>query len=314
MIRLLFTGGGGAGNEALYRLLQGRYDVHFADADPLAISPSIPADRRHAIPFANASDFGERLGALIEKLRIDLLVPGVDEELPLLADLAAHCAGRILLPPADFVNVMTDKLHTIQALSARHIATPRTVTAAHACEIDFPCIVKPRHGRGSRGVRLLTARPQLESYLQLEGGAPDKFVLQEHLIGNEYTVMMAADCAGRLRAVVPVRVALKRGITIRAETTATPEVIAACAAIHHVWPASGCFNIQLILTDDGRALPFEINPRVSTTLCLALAAGVDPFSIFLSESESPSDLLAFDVGIALQRHWTNIFSNIQGMS
>ena len=42
MKRILFTGGGGAVYEALYRLWQSRYDMHFVDANPAAFSPAMP--------------------------------------------------------------------------------------------------------------------------------------------------------------------------------------------------------------------------------------------------------------------------------
>ena len=42
MKKILFTGGGGTGNEAIYRLLSSKYEVNFADADLKAISNSIP--------------------------------------------------------------------------------------------------------------------------------------------------------------------------------------------------------------------------------------------------------------------------------
>ena len=98
--RILFTGGGGAGNEAIYRLWKDRYDFHFADSDPEAINPAIPAERRHTIPLATASDFVSGLSGLCDRLEINVLVPGVDEELPLMPKTAdALRSTEILAPP-----------------------------------------------------------------------------------------------------------------------------------------------------------------------------------------------------------------------
>ena len=49
-MRVLFTGGGGAGTSALWSLLDGRYEIHAADADPARISPIIPRDRASSHP------------------------------------------------------------------------------------------------------------------------------------------------------------------------------------------------------------------------------------------------------------------------
>jgi carbamoyl-phosphate synthase large subunit len=71
-------------------------------------------------------------------------------------------------------------------------------------------------------------------------------------------------------------------------------------------PTSGCYNIQLILTKEGKALPFEINPRISTTFCLIVAAGIDPIAIFL-EQDPNKEISKFTEGVKLRRHWRNFF-------
>ena len=55
--RILFTAGGSPGQEALYRDLQDRYVLFFADMDPQRIYPSIPAIQRFKIPAATSEDF-----------------------------------------------------------------------------------------------------------------------------------------------------------------------------------------------------------------------------------------------------------------
>ena len=52
-------------------------------------------------------------------------------------------------------------------------------------------------------------------------------VLQEIIEGQEYTIMMVADNRSRLMAIVPVKVNIKRGITLRAITDDNPIVISA---------------------------------------------------------------------------------------
>ena len=83
------------------------------------------------------------------------------------------------------------------------------------------------------------------------------------------------------------------------------DVLAGCRAMHDVLKPSGCYNIQLMLMDDRRAIPFEINPRVSTTFCLGIAAGIDPVNIYYL-SEAPEQLLTAQDGIELNRHWKNV--------
>ena len=53
-MRILFTGGGGAGSEALWRILNKKYTLFFADAILDNIDKSIPVDSRIEIAFANS--------------------------------------------------------------------------------------------------------------------------------------------------------------------------------------------------------------------------------------------------------------------
>lgn len=312
MIRLLFTGGGGAGNEAIYRLLADRYECHFADADPSAIDDAIPTDKRHAIPLAQDSGFAKSVTSLCCALGIDLLVPGVDEELPKMAYISrAVPAMKILAPDSVFIAQMSDKLSMIRALEAAGLNAPWTFQANDRASARFPAIAKPRNGRGSRGVRFVASEAELDAYLLLEGLDVENVILQERGYGTEYTVQMIADSGGVLRAVVPVEVEIKRGITLRAKTVENPVVDAACRAIHAAYPTGGCYNIQLILTDCGRVLPFEINPRVSTTFCLSIAAGVDPIAIAMDLAPDVGETVVFQAGVRLSRHWRNSLSNME---
>jgi len=310
VIKVLFTGGGGAGNEALYRLLGKKYNLHFGDADETAIDPSIPKNRRHELPWASDSNFIDKIAKLCRRLDIDLLVPGVDEELHALAlnaDLLAPT--RLLLPDALYVETMLDKLNMINSLKARKIQVPLTYTLADDLHgICFPCISKPRRGRGSRDVHVLQSHEEARALKLKLGSFAEHMLIQEKIEGVEYTVQMLADSQGRLYTIVPVRVGIKRGITLRAETDAEPSVISACHLIHEAFPTSGCYNIQLIMNQDGIILPFEINPRISTTLCLVVAAGIDPISIFHGDARQ-NKVLTFVAGIQLQRHWSNHFSH-----
>jgi carbamoyl-phosphate synthase large subunit len=305
-LRLLFTGGGGSGSEALNRLLSERYEVHFADADIEAKPFAVAAKRWHQIPFANDPGFIDELVRQCRELSIDLLIPGVDEELLPVAKACETIKCKVLLPPEDFVRMHLDKLASNAFLHAHGLAAPQTEWLPEHRKIMYPCIAKPIHGRGSRGVAVVRSETELHAHILLSRLMPEDFIVQELLQGQEYTVMMAADRAGRLQAVVPVRVGIKRGITLRAVTDADKQVIAACVAIHEANPVSGCYNIQLVKTAAGDVKPFEINPRISTTACLAVAAGIDFIDIYLG-GKSEGKLLPFRDRLGLRRSWHNEF-------
>jgi len=309
--RLLFTGGGGASSEALHRLLRGRYDVHFADADPEAKPYSVPLTSWHPISLASSPVFVEELGRLCRELDVDLLIPSVDEELLPISQARDAMACEVLLPPTEFIRTHLDKLTSHSLLRALGLPSPETESLRERQCVNFPCIVKPRQGRGSRDVAIVHSEQELRAHIVLCRRQPDDFIVQELLQGQEYTVMMAADQTSHLRAVVPVKVRLKRGITLRAETDRDEKVIAACVAIHAAHPVTGCFNVQLVKTKEGDVKPFEINPRISTTTCLALAAGVDFIDMYLGSGQATnltmSGLASFQDNLQLKRSWHHEF-------
>ena len=305
-ITVLITGGGGSASEAVYRLLNHRYRLHFADADICSIPASIPVDSRHPVPFASEPEFIDSLSGICTDNNVDMLVPAVDEELVKLKEIVKkNPTIKLMAPDFEYVETMLDKLNSMNFLEDKGIPVPRTVPLAEAKSVGFPCIAKPRWGRGSRGVFTLNKPEDVDAYIQLTGYDADNAVAQEKLYGEEYTVSVVADSHEELHCVVPIHVDVKRGITIRASVIENRSVINACERIHNAAPAKATYNVQLMQTNDGRVLPFEINPRISTTFCLVLASGIDPFSVFM---EGRNRALPYR-GNKLQRYWINEFSD-----
>lgn len=302
-MRILFTGGGGAGNEAIWRKLHESHDLFFADANPEAIDPIIPLDRRIAIPFARDAKFAEALYEVCIRYRIDILVPGVDEELIIASEFHSVAPFKVLLPSREFVELMLDKLAASHAIAAAGLSVPETRPISNSCGMQFPLIAKPRSGRGSRGVMKLDHPEQIKAYLELQGQSPDAFIAQELARGQEYTVFVAADEYGQLRAVVPVKVLVKRGITINAVAERHPLIVRYVQQFQSHFQAAGLYNLQCTVDEEGQVWPFEINPRISTTFCLALESGYSPFS----PQDEQGLLFEPSYPVSLQRHWKNDF-------
>jgi carbamoyl-phosphate synthase large subunit len=309
--KALFTGGGGSGAEAIYRYLSPKYDLYFGDSVAERINPVIPSHRAIMLPWASDPSFTSQVQNICNELSIDFLIPAVDEELLTLAASFDQSATRLILPSPRFVDTMLDKFTMIEALLAKNILAPKTLPFdGNFFRLDFPCICKPRAGRGSRNITYLYSRNEalrFREFLSFSNN-PSHFIIQELVKGVEYTVQMIADGEARLRAVLPVEVAVKKGITIDARINKNKSVVNACQAIHDKIPTPGIYNIQLILTRDGRVFPFEINPRISTTFCLALAAGIDPLEIFDANRKSPKTILDYTDRARIQRFWHNHIS------
>ena len=95
-MRILFTGGGGAGSEALWKSLNKKYTLFFADAVLDNIDKTIPIGSRVEIPFASSKLYLESIKSVCDENEIDLIVPTVDEELTQF-ELFLNKDGRISL-------------------------------------------------------------------------------------------------------------------------------------------------------------------------------------------------------------------------
>lgn len=301
--KILFTGSGGAGTEAIWRLLSAKYDLYFADADVESIPDCIPFDRKIKIAFAKDHEFIDQLIRTCRLHEIDILVPGVDEELLSIAKNRSLFSALVMLPSASFVELMLDKLESARAIDKAGLSVPKTLHLTRADEIGFPLIVKPRSGRGSRGVQVINNPDEINAYqIMYRVKNTNDIVAQELCVGDEYTVFVAVDQMKNLSAVVPVKVDQKKGVTIRAKIHLDDNVLRYVREFHKAFKEPGVYNIQCIVKKSGEVKPFEVNPRISTTFCLSLAAGFDPFEVihqWSGETYVPKKCLS------LKRNWNN---------
>ena len=81
MRKILITGAGGAGSVEIWKLLNRRYKLYFCDQEISLINNLIPSNKKFQVVNANSKNYIKSITAIIKKLKIDLLVPGVDEEI-----------------------------------------------------------------------------------------------------------------------------------------------------------------------------------------------------------------------------------------
>ena len=311
MLNVLLTGGGGAGSVSLFQQYSQKYKLIFTDSNIRAINPAIPrAQTVESLPIGH-NDFAEQMAELCNMFDIDIVIPGIDEELLIWRNkISPHINSTLLLPDHQFIETALDKQQCCDYLSSIGLTAPSTVLASAS---DYPesdaYVLKPISGRGSRDVYLINDAHLIEPILKNIGCSPDQFVVQERIYGDEYTVGVLVDKAGRLVSIVPLKIISKKGITISSVSCVDEQITEYCQKLHFHLKSPGYYNIQLIKTKDGVVYPFEINPRVSTTTCQFVAAGIDLIGEFLRESVSAgTDLLPFKCGLRLDRFYTNIFT------
>lgn len=308
------TGAGGpAGVAVVRRLVALGHRVVAGDADAAAAGGAL-ASAAVTLPRGDHPRFVEALVAACTAAGADALISTVAEELPHLAAGAGRLAGAGVatwLPAAAAVDACCDKAAFARAMAAAGV--PHPATAASADEVagmPGPWVVKPRAGRGSRGVRLLDERGAVLAALRPDEG----LIAQTRLAGREFTADALVDRDGAVRVVVPRwREETRAGISVKGRTFASGAVtevaVAALAAVGLTGPA----NVQGFVADDGTATVVEINPRFSGGLPLTLAAGADVVGAYLAGVRGePLPQLSFRAGVAMSRYFAETYSSDDG--
>lgn len=305
---LVTTAGSPATSGTILRIRELGYRVVATDIDPAAPGLYL-ADRGCLVPPGDDEDFLPRLRKVCRREGARAVVPLVDEELASVGGLEEEGIS-VLLPRPPFVSVCLDKYALMRRLESAGIGVPATRTLAEGPEgLRYPLIVKPRSGRGSRGVAAVRSPAELDRLLRDTPYPPDRLLLQERLSGTEFTVSVVVWRDGEPQAVVPKEVILKRGVTRFAVTRRAPGVQDLCRRIQHELGADGPFNVQLALDDAGRPRVFEINPRFSSTTALTLAAGVDEVGGLLGQAlfGAPPLKDEWRPGLTMVRHSSEAF-------
>jgi len=224
-------------------------------------------------------DYVHRLSEICRKHRIRLVVPLIDPELQLLARHRQNLLAEGITPlvsSSEVTQLCFDKRLTHNFFRSAGMATPgildpRSVLADP--KASYPFFLKPACGSSSVGATRIDNRRQLEFFLNC---TPDP-VLQEFVAGQEYTLDILTDFAGRVRCVVPrLRIETRAGEVSKGMTVKNQALIEAGKAIVEALPgAVGCITVQCFLTPEGEIQFIEVNPRFGGGFPLAAQAGAD---------------------------------------
>jgi carbamoyl-phosphate synthase large subunit len=274
---VLVTGAGGPAGVAVIRSLLKRADVmvYAGDMDGWASGLYlVPAERRRVLQPGLAPDFVDGIAELCRQDALDVVISTVDVELPPLASRRTELASAVLAAPSEATLAVTlDKWELAERCAPLlRVPTTRLLDAEGvAAEWDFPVIVKPRRGAGSRGVHLVPDRAALEAH-ELDDGQ----IIQENLPGDEFSVDVLADASGTVVAAVPrTRTRVDSGVSIAGRTLHDEGLESTAAAVARAIGLVGVANVQLRYDANGIPALLEVNPRFPGALPLTIAAGVD---------------------------------------
>jgi carbamoyl-phosphate synthase large subunit len=244
------------------------------------LKPNAPAsflaDASELVPRVNDPQYIESLLDICARHKIDLLIPLIDTELQLLAlhHQRFKDLGVTLLVSSFATNeICADKAKTSKFFQEIGVFTPKVYDESEIPNLDFPVIVKPSGGSSSVGVHCINNQAELEFFTSYVKDA----IIQELIVGEEYTIDVLVDFEGKAISIVPrLRIETRAGEISKGLTVKNPALIAAAKHVVESLPgAIGCITVQCFLQSNGEIFFIEINPRFGGGYPLSYQAGAD---------------------------------------
>ena len=278
-IRVLVTGVGGPAAVSVIKSLKLDPTVQLlaADMDPWAAGLYlVPADARTLIPAGLDPNFASAVLARCVALGVHVLIPTVDAEMRPLAGARAEYAAagiELMLAPERALDLTLDKLALARCCEGQ-VRVPRTERFDDAVDPgswDYPVILKPRTGSGSRDISVVASARELAGLERSE-----EFIVQEYLPGEEYSIDVLSDTRSHVIAAVPrVRARVDSGVSVAGRTVHDPELEHFGITVASVTGLTYISNVQCRRDVAGRASLLEVNPRAPGALPLTMASGVN---------------------------------------
>jgi carbamoyl-phosphate synthase large subunit len=277
------------------------------DVNPLA--PALyHADEHAFVPRVSDPGYVDALRALVDAHDISLIVPLTDLDHGVLARARGALGALVLLPAPEIVDALADKWLAHQLFEERGIGSPATwLPDALPDPLEFPVLVKARHGFGSRGIYRCADRRELDFFL---GYTDHDSMVQAACRGEEFSIDVFCDLDGRcLNAVPRTMIESKGGESIKGMTIRDTELIEVGRHVSETLELVGPANIQCFREPDGSHRVTDINPRFGGAFPLPTAAGsrYPELAIALAAGERPEPRLGdFRDGLVMTRFFSEL--------
>jgi biotin carboxylase len=313
MTRLLITSVGSlVGQNVLDTLDDRRGGFHVAGTTSVARIALDRCDRVYLVPETAAppSDFQRRFTQVLEREQPDVVLPGRDRDVTVLAEMARDdpsLAARLACGSPFSALLFEDKWlshgfaceHGL-SFAASAVASSRDGNSdveRLAQRHGFPLVAKPRLGFASRNVKLIMNRRQLDAALSEPG-----LIFQEHLGDASRAAGFLAGCEaeglplhysleadkfavqtlvrrdGQAGTIFCTRQSMHAGRSVEVEAIDSAELHQLGADYARAFAAAGWrgpLNIQCQLSAEGRYRAYELNGRLTGATAARYFLGYD---------------------------------------
>ena len=275
------------------------------DSNPLSFGFYL-LKKSYIVPQGDNPNFITEILKIIDVEQPNAILSGPEEELLTLSKHKKRIEEKgvlLLCPDYKYVEICADKKKTNEAFERIGIPTPKVFNDINS--VEFPCIIKPRFGRGSSDMYIAKKKEDLHFYLK----NVKEPVIQEFIQGKEYTVDILADKEGQVLSVVPrLRLHTESGISVRGKTVYDKEIMDYCRKIAKELKLFGPSCIQCIRSKKGVKF-IEVNTRFGGGSILSIKADSTIISNLMKiiRGETPEPSSGFKEGLVMLRYYSEVF-------
>jgi carbamoylphosphate synthase large subunit len=261
-------------------------------------------DKFYNVPMGDSDEYIETLYNIVRKEKINLVIPGSDQEAFKIADHQEELkdlGANILTSPSSVLNLIKNKFFTYQKLKTEGIQVPKYNLVKNIKELkdslieygypEHSVIVKPVAGRGGRGLRvLISEKHPLHEWI---GGGlresrinqlPESHIIEKWFNDGDLLVMEAlkapaydADIYAE-NGIIKYAILRQRinpaGIPFEGNIILPDSpIINYCKNVSRVLGLNGLHDFDFMTDKDDNPALLEINPRMSGSAVASHSAG-----------------------------------------
>jgi carbamoyl-phosphate synthase large subunit len=260
--------GGDLGQSVIKCLRDSSYHPYIlgCDMNPYAGGRADVDEFFPAPPVKNEQQYIEFLLKIIEEKRIKYVFLLADVEIIFFnenRESFRESNAVFVVSEKHIIDTFMDKYKTVEFFKEKGIAYPRTwMPSQYDNQLGFPLILKKRRGSGSQRLFKVKNKDELHFYLKHH----NDMIVQEYLPGenNEYTAGLFK-YGETIHTITFKRTLAPGGFSQQVELVTDETINEFPEELARQLTFNGSINVQFRRIDRG-CVPFEINPRFSSTV------------------------------------------------
>ncbi len=258
---VLVTGiGGNVGQGIIRNIRSTDFDIKVVGCNIVDFSAGNHlCDVFYKVPYAYDAEYISVILDIIKVEKIDLIIPSTDYEAYFLSEKEEVLPCKLACSDLETTSIYIDKYKTFLHHKLHDIPFAEAQLPSEFDATYKEYILKPRKGRGSRGLHI---NPK-----DLTVFSDKEYMVQQLIRGQEITCAFYIDKSRSLHGMITFERELENGATNRCIVVDKYDD-RLLGIIHKMMDNCnfrGAANLQAIVTETGEIQPFEINCRISGT-------------------------------------------------